>query len=125
MTPDQVFERELKSLKDDVRFFAAQLKEVAADVMQEGYSQYPVFVAHQHEVALGEVLFDKDEYQRAWTFNATVLEELLDKKVVHVHKREAFEKAYKNPLKHACIFWITTDGASFVFVPYGKEEETK
>ena len=117
------FEKELESLKADVTHFSEQLKEVAADVIAEGFSKFPVFVAHQHEVKLGEVIFDREFYNRSWTFNATVLEELIEKKVIHEHKREAFEKAYKDPRKHACIFWVTTDGASFVFVPYRKKKQ--
>ncbi len=117
------FEKELESLKADVTFFSEQLKEVAADVIAEGFSKFPVFVAHQHEVKLGETIFDKESYNRTWTFNATVLEELIEKKVVHEYKREAFEKAYKDPRKQACIFWVTVDGASFVFIPYRKKKE--
>jgi hypothetical protein len=119
---NDAFEKELNSLKADVQFFSEQMKEVVTDVINEGFSQYPVFVAHQHEVKIGEVLFDKEEYQRTWTFNASVLEELMEKKVIHEHKREAFEKAYKDPQKQACVFWVTTDGASFVFVPYAKNK---
>lgn len=119
---DPEFEKLLQSLKNDVEHFTEQLKEVAADVIAEGYSRYPVFVAHQHEVKLGEVLFERDLYGRSWTFNATVLEELLEKKVVHEHKKAAFEKAYKDPQQQACIFWVTEDGASFVFIPYAKSK---
>ncbi len=117
------FEKELESLKADVTFFSEQLKEVAADIIAEGFSKYPVFVAHQHEVKVGEMILDREAYKRTWSFNATVLEELLEKKVIHEHKREAFEKAYKDPRKQACIFWVTVDGASFVFVPYRKPKE--
>ena len=120
---DEEFEKLLESLKTDVNHFSEQLKEVASDIIAEGYSKYPVFVAHRHEVKVGEVLFDKDLYNRSWTFNATVLEELIEKKVVHEYKREAFEKAYKDPRKQACIFWVTEEGASFVFVPYLKKKE--
>ncbi len=117
------FEEELESLKADVTHFSEQLKEVAADVIAEGFSKFPVFVAHRHEVKLGEVIFDRESYNRTWTFNATVLEELIEKKVILEYKRENFEKAFKDPRKYACIFWVTPDGDSFVFIPYRKKKQ--
>ncbi len=70
----------LNSLKADMILYKAAIKEVADDIIKEGFSKYPVFVAHQHEVALGEVILDRDDLNTQWTINATALEELVEKK---------------------------------------------
>src|SRR5690606_35149388 len=54
-------ESPLKSLQVDLDFYSASIKEIAVEIMAEGLSAYPVFIAHQHEVALGELILDKDE----------------------------------------------------------------
>lgn len=49
-------ESPLISLKKDLEFYKDTLREVAVEIMLEGLSAYPIFVAHQHEVALGEMI---------------------------------------------------------------------
>jgi hypothetical protein len=40
----------LLSLERDLKFFKESIHEVAIEIMVEGLSQYPIFIAHQHEV---------------------------------------------------------------------------
>ncbi|HQS06294.1 MAG TPA: hypothetical protein PLT16_11755, partial [Daejeonella sp.] len=47
-------ESPLKSLETDLKFYSESVKEVAIEIMVEGISEFPIFVAHQHEVKLGE-----------------------------------------------------------------------
>ena len=46
----------LKSLKVDLDFYSESIKEIAVEIMAEGLSAYPIFVAHQHEVSIGELI---------------------------------------------------------------------
>jgi hypothetical protein len=43
----------LKSLEVDLRLYSESLREVAVEIMVEGISRHPIFVAHQHDVSLG------------------------------------------------------------------------
>lgn len=54
---DQKKESPLKSLEADLKFYNESLKEVAIEIMVEGISAYPIFVAHQHVLNLGEVIW--------------------------------------------------------------------
>ncbi|MBP8067274.1 MAG: hypothetical protein KAY27_01810, partial [Pedobacter sp.] len=38
----------LISLEKDLSFYAESMKEVAVEIMVEGISTYPIFIAHQH-----------------------------------------------------------------------------
>lgn len=111
-------ESPLKSLRTDLDFYTDSIKEVAVEIMAEGLSQYPIFVAHQHTVSLGEIILDRDELGTQWTIQASTLEEFIEKGVVHRERKEAFIKNYKKPEDYMCLFVIVPEGANFVFYPY-------
>ncbi len=111
----------LESLEVDLKFFNDSIKEVAIEIMVEGLSKYPIFVAHQHEVKLGEVIFDRHEMNTDWTIQASTLEEFIERGVIKKELKERFIDTYKNPDKFMCVFAIVPDGANFVFFPYTKD----
>lgn len=111
----------LKSLEVDLRLFSESLKEVAVEIMEEGLSNYPIFVAHQHQVALGELIFDKEELNTDWSIHASTLEEFEERGIIKKELIPRFKDSYKDPHKHMCIFAIVPEGANFVYFPYVKE----
>jgi len=111
-------ESPLKSLKGDLNFYKDSIKEVAIEIMAEGLSQYPIFIAHQHEVRLGELILDRNELGTQWTIQASTLEEFVEKGVILKNKQELFIKNYKKPEDYMCLFVIVPEGANFVFFPY-------
>ncbi len=111
-------ESPLKSLEADLKFYTESLKEVAVEIMVEGISAYPIFVAHQHEVALGEVILDKNELHTEWSIHASTLEEFSEKGLILPDRKDKFVKQYKDPYKFMCVFVIVPEGANFVFFPY-------
>ncbi|MEX8547586.1 MAG: hypothetical protein V5804_08300 [Mucilaginibacter sp.] len=108
----------LESLEVDLKYFNDSIKEVAIEIMVEGLSKYPVFIAHQHEVKLGEVIFDRHEMNTDWTIQASTLEEFMERGVIKKELRQRFIDTYKNPDKFMCVFVIVPEGANFVFFPY-------
>ena len=111
-------ESPLKSLESDLKFYNESLKEVAIEIMAEGISAYPIFVAHQHEVKLGEVILDKKELNTDWSIHASTLEEFIEKNLILPDKKDKFLKQYKDAYAFMCVFVIVPDGANFVFFPY-------
>jgi hypothetical protein len=108
-------ESPLKSLEADLKIYAESMKEVAIEIMVEGISLYPIFIAHQHEVKL-----DRLELNTTWTINASTLEEFVEIGIIKKQLQEKFLKTYKKPEDFMCIFVVTPEGANFVFYPYGK-----
>ncbi|HPD65127.1 MAG TPA: hypothetical protein P5050_05770 [Bacteroidia bacterium] len=108
----------LNSLKADLKFYKKYIKEVADEIIRSGYSKYPVFIAHQFEVNIGEVILNRDDFGKTWTINATILEDLVEEGVVLPEKEEYFKSVYKDPEKNMCIFLISEKGGNFVFLPY-------
>ena len=113
-------ESPLKSLEVDLKFHAESIKEVAIEIMVEGLSAYPIFIAHQHEVNVGEMILDKEELNTNWTIQASTLEEFIEKGIVKPEKKENFIKNYKNAHEFMCLFVIVPEGANFVFYPHPK-----
>ena len=111
-------ESPLKSLQVDLDFYRESIKEIAVEIMAEGLSAYPIFIAHQHEVAVGELILDKNELGTDWSIHASTLEEFVQRGIIKEERRERFIKKYKKPEDFMCLFVIVPEGANFVFYPY-------
>lgn len=110
----------LVSLEKDLSLYAESIKEVAIDIMMEGISVHPIFIAHQHEVSIGELILNKADLNTNWTIQASTLEEFVQKGIVHPDKKDHFLKTYKKPENYMCVFVIVPEGANFVYYPYPK-----
>jgi len=111
-------ESPLKSLELDLKFYNESIKEIAVEIVAEGISQHPIFVAHQHELSLGEPILDKDELNTSWSIHASTIEEFVEKGIIQPDKKDRFIKQYKDPNAFMCVFVIVPEGANFVFFPY-------
>lgn len=108
----------LVSLEKDLDLYAESVKEIALEIIAEGISQYPVFVAHQHTVAIGEMILNKDELNTNWTIQASTVEEFVEKGIIKPERKEEFLKHYKRPADFMCVFVIVPEGANFIYYPY-------
>lgn len=108
----------LKSLQKDLDFYSESIKEVAVEIDVEGISSFPIFVAHQHEMKIGELILNREELGTQWTIHASTVEEFIEKGLIKPDKKELFEKNYKNASEFMCVFVVVREGANFVFYPY-------
>jgi len=108
----------LKSLKTDLDFYSDSIKEVATELMAEGYTQHPIFVAHQHEVNVGEPILDRNELGTQWSVHAASLEEFVERGIIKEDRKAYFVKNFKNANAFMCLFVVVPEGANFVFYPY-------
>src|SRR5882762_2048129 len=113
-------ESPLLSLEKDLKFFNESIREVAVEIMVEGLSSYPIFIAHRHELALGELILDRFDLNTEWSIHASTLEEFVEKGVIKEILKERFISSYKNPHDFMCVFVVVPEGANFVYVPYLK-----
>ncbi len=111
-------ESPLINLKKDLEFYKETLREVGVEIMVEGLSAYPIFVAHQHEVALGEMILDRNELGTNWSIQASTLEEFVEKGIIQHSKKEMFIQSFKPADDFMCVFAIVPEGANFVYYPY-------
>ncbi|HZY37606.1 MAG TPA: hypothetical protein VFE53_13205 [Mucilaginibacter sp.] len=114
-------ESPLISLERDLKFFYESIREVAIEIMVEGLSHYPIFIAHQHELSLGELILDRNDLNTEWSIHASTLEEFVDKGVIKPILKDRFIKSYKDPSEYMCLFVVVPEGANFVYYPYPKQ----
>ncbi|SDP99290.1 hypothetical protein SAMN05428975_4976 [Mucilaginibacter sp. OK268] len=110
----------LLSLERELKIFKESIHEVAVEIMMEGLSTYPIFIAHQHELKLGEVILDRNELNTDWSIHASTLEEFEERGVIKPELKDRFINSYKNPTDFMCVFVVVPEGANFVYFPYGK-----
>jgi len=108
----------LVSLEKDLDLYADALKEVAVEIIVEGISANPIFVAHQHTVSIGEVILDRKELSTDWTIQASTFEEFVEKGIITPEKKALFLRSYKKPEDFMCVFVIVPEGANFIYYPY-------
>jgi hypothetical protein len=113
-------ESPLLSLERDLKIYNESIHEVAIEIMVEGLSSYPIFIAYQHIVKLGELILDRDDLNMEWSINASTIEEFVEKGVIKKELQERFTKSYKNPHDFMCLFVVVPEGANFVYYPYKK-----
>ncbi len=113
-------ESPLVSLEKDLKFFQESIREVAVEIMVEGLSSYPIFIAHQHELNLGEVILDRRDLNTEWSIHASTLEEFVEKGIIKEILKERFIQSYKNPHDFMCVFVVVPEGANFIYYPYVK-----
>ena len=111
----------LLSLEKDLKLYNESIHEVAVEIMVEGLSRYPIFIAHQHEVKLGEPILDRYDLNTEWSINASTLEEFTESNVIKKELQKRFLKTYKNPDDFMCLFVVVPEGANFVYYPYKKK----
>lgn len=115
---EQHWEQYLQSLRGDLILYKDALKETAADMIKEGYSKYPIFVAHQLSLELGEPILDAGELGTNWTIHASHIEEFTEKGLIKADRTTLFQETYKDPAAFACMFVVVPEGGRFVFIPY-------
>ena len=113
----------LRSLNEDIQVIGSFLKDFSRHVIKEGISEYPVYVASFEPSNLGKPFFDRLQHKLNWYYNASILEEFVDKKVVSRAKVEEFMNTFGDPEERACVLILLEDEASFLFIPYQTTSE--
>jgi hypothetical protein len=124
MMTEDLLKTYLNSLRLDFNLFRDSIKEVSDDIIKGGFSKYPIFIAHQAEVKLGEVILDREELGTNFTIQASTIEEFINRNIIKPGNADKFKEAFKDPGKFCCIFLITEYGGQFVFVPFEITEGT-
>ncbi|MDW3650672.1 MAG: hypothetical protein R8P61_26590 [Bacteroidia bacterium] len=120
---DEEKELILESIRNDVALVGKALKTISEKVVEEGISEYPLFIASQEYVDIGKPVFDRDSVQLNWFFNASILEDFTQKRLITPDKAANFTRTFGDPSEKACIFVIKGGEAFFVFVPYDPDQE--
>ena len=106
-----------KLLGAELAPYLKMLGEAADTVRDKAVSDFPIFVVHQHEVAVGIPLVKHDEVKTNWSINASSLEEFVAKQIIQEDKMGDFQRVYKDPDAYLCVFVLSELGADFIWLP--------
>ena len=115
MSMDPVVESQLKSLEAQLGELNDFLMGVSADMVDGGFTEHPMYVAHQEQAKIGEMIVDRDEFGFPYSINATTLERFLELGILQKERLGAFLKAYGNPKQKCCVFLMVAPEPQFIF----------
>lgn len=104
-------EKELAPLKPT-------LDKAITTILDQEVTDYPIFVLHQKDtIELGVLLVKGGNIYSKWSVNASSLEEFSAKRIIEDSRIPDFQKVFKDPQSHFCLFVIEDASAKFVFLP--------
>ena len=115
MSIDPVVESQLKTLEAQLGELNDFLLEVSTDMVDGGFTEHPLYVAHQEQAKIGEMIVDRDEFGFPFSINATTIERFLELGILQKERLGAFLKAYGNPKSRCCVFLMVAPEHKFVF----------
>ncbi len=99
------------------------LKDAAYQIKQRKFSDYPIFVVSQQHLEIGQRLISMAELQaNRWHYNASFLEEFLQRGLIAEENKEVFTSNYKDIEEFCCLFVVDGQFTNFVFIPYPEDE---
>ncbi len=107
----------LKFLELDVKQLKTQIKEVMAEIIAQGYSDYPIMIAHPEEMVFADKVFDKELFNLNYHFSASTLEAMMEKGIILKERKEAMIAKMKVSKESACILLLHPEIMRFIFAP--------
>jgi anion-transporting ArsA/GET3 family ATPase len=118
-------EKELKALQNELTEYSGQLLEITRELLKERVTEFPVFIAHQTDVSLGEIIIDLKEYEVPYSISVSTVEEFVEAGLIQKEKLSAFSEAFGNPVNNMCVFWVHGDNARYILFPFaGRNTDT-
>ncbi len=99
-----------------------QLKDAAYQIKVRGFSNFPIFVVSRTKIEIGVELIEKFVYDNNYLYNATFLDEFVQRNLIGEESVELFKENYKNTDEYCCLFVIEAEFAGFIFIPYPEDE---
>ncbi|UII27094.1 hypothetical protein LVD15_01325 [Fulvivirga maritima] len=108
----------LGQISEDFVVVADTLKEASYQIRKRKFSDYPIFPISKIELPIGQLLIGKTELAVNWNYNASYLDEFIQREIVSDEAVEEFKEAYKDPDEFCCLFVVDEDFTNFVYIPY-------
>ena len=111
----------LGTITNDFIKVSDNLKEASYQIRDRGFSDYPIFAISKIDLLIGQSLIKKNEQDNIWNYNASFLDEFVQRNLVDPENEKTFIEAFKDPDEFCCLFVIDKDFANFVFIPYPED----
>jgi hypothetical protein len=112
----------LGTISKDFVIVSDSLKEASYLIRKRGFSEYPIFpISKDNSVPIGQLLVDKHEVATSWYYNASYLDEFVQRELIEKEKVESFKTSFKDPDEFCCLFVVDGDFTRFVYIPYPED----
>lgn len=111
----------LGSISKDFVVVSETLKEASYQIRKREYSKHPIFPIAKFEIPIGQLLISKEELAINWNYNASFLDEFIQREIVSKEKEADFIANYKDPDEFCCLFVVDDNFTKFLFIPYPED----
>ncbi|HHS96143.1 MAG TPA: hypothetical protein ENJ45_06090 [Phaeodactylibacter sp.] len=112
-------EQDYLKFKQELEPYMKMMRQAKDTILEQEVSSYPIFILHKEDdLELGIPLKNYTGELLDWAIRASTLEEFVAKQVIQNEKVEDFKKIYKPSSSHLCLFVLSENGATFVFLPH-------
>jgi hypothetical protein len=111
----------LGTITTDFVKVADGLKEASYQVRSRQISSQPIFVICKEVQPIGSLLYNKLQESLDWNYFMSMSEEFLQRGLLGPEGIEAFSATYKDPDEFCCLFVVSPELTSFVFIPYPED----
>ncbi len=110
----------LGTISSDFVTISDTLREASYQIRKAGFD-FPIFPICKVPQPIGQPLLDRVSQSIQWNYNASFLDEFVQRGVVDADKVDEFKEAYKNPDEFCCLFVVDETFTNFVFIPYPED----
>lgn len=111
----------LGSITQDFVLVSDTLKEASYQIRKRDFSDFPIFPIAKFEIPIGQLLIAKEDLAINWNYNASFLNEFVQREIVSEEKIEEFKANYKDPDEFCCLFVVDDNFTNFIFIPYPED----
>lgn len=111
----------LGSITKDFVIIADTLKEASYQIRKRDFSKYPIFPIAKFEIPIGQLLIQKEDLAINWNYNASFLDEFVQREIISKEKLEDFKANFKDPDEFCCLFVVDDNFTNFLFIPFPED----
>jgi hypothetical protein len=111
----------LGTITKDFVIVAETLKEASYQMRARKISDFPVFPVCKVEQPIGELILAKEDIAATWNFYISMLDELIQRKLITEDRMHDFIQSYKDPEEFCCLLVVDEEFVNFVYIPFPED----
>ena len=112
----------LGTISNDFIKVCDSLKEASYHIRDREFSKFPVFPIKKNGTPeIGQLLIGRAEAKTQWNYNASFLDEFVQRELIGKEKEQEFMNNYKDPEEFCCLFVMDGEFTRFIFIPYPED----
>lgn len=110
----------LGTISQDFVKASDMIKEASYQIRKAGF-EFPIFPVSKIPVAIGQPFLLREGNKLEWNYNASLLDEFVQRKLIAEDRAENFKRIYKDPDEFCCLFVTDEEFTQFLFIPYPED----